>query len=112
MKTLKFSESKPELILKGEKNITWRINDEKNITVGDEISMCRTNGDEFARAEVVSVKEKALGDLTEEDKDGHERFESIENIIHRLSELYGVKVTPKTKLKIIKFKLLSHKTQS
>ena len=58
MKRLKFAEPLLQMILSGQKDTTWRINDDKNITVGDQLSFCYTNGREFARAEVIGVKEK------------------------------------------------------
>jgi len=49
MKQLKFSEPLSYLILSGKKDITWRINDNKNISVGDLISLCYNDGKEFAK---------------------------------------------------------------
>jgi hypothetical protein len=108
MKSLKFSDPKPELILKGRKISTWRINDEKGISAGDRLSLCHNSGKEFARAEVISTKEAALGSLSEEDRSDHEKFESEERMYQKYSEWYGFKVTPRTRVKVIKFKLLSH----
>jgi len=104
MKRLKFSEPLPKLILDGEKIYTWRINDEKNITVGDKLSLCYNDGREFAKAEVIAVKETTFADLTDEDKEGHEEFSSDEEMYTTYSEYYKMKVTPKTRLKVIKFK--------
>ncbi len=39
MKVLKFSELLPELVLKGKKDTTWRIDDKRGITVGDSLSV-------------------------------------------------------------------------
>jgi hypothetical protein len=107
MKQLKFIEPLPELILSGQKDTTWRINDEKRITVGDEISLCSIAGREFAKARVCWVKEKTFKDLTEEDRRGHETFFSDEEMYQTFSKYYKIKVTPKTKVKVIKFRLLS-----
>ncbi len=108
MKSLKFSDPKPELILEGRKRSTWRINDEKGISSGDSLSLCRNSGEEFARAVVISTKEAALEDLSEEDRSDHEKFESEERMYRKYSEWYGFRVTPKTMVKVIRFKLLSH----
>ena len=64
---LKFSEPLPQLILDGQKCTTWRINDDKEIAVGDKLSLCRGDGQEFAKAEVSQVNETAFENLTEED---------------------------------------------
>ena len=105
MKTLKFSEPLPKLILEGKKNISWRINDEKGITVGDKISLCHNSGEKFAEAIVIWIKETSFGGLTEEDIIGHEEFSSEEEMYQMYFKYYGFEVKPETKLKVIKFKL-------
>lgn len=106
MKRLKFSEPLPEKILNGEKDTTWRINDDKNIMVNDILSLCHKDGTEFAKAEVIKVKETTLGNLTDDDKKGHESFKSDEEMYKTYSAYYKTQVTSETKVKIIKFKLL------
>ena len=108
MKTLKFSEPLPNLILSGEKTTTWRINDEKDIETGDKLSLCNNSGKEFAKAEVISVKETVFGNLTKNDKETHEKFSSGKEMLQKYSKYYRMNVTPKTKVKIIRFKLLNH----
>ena len=106
MKTLKFANNLPKLILKGEKNITWRLNDDKNLNIGDEISLLRAESkEEFAKAIILSVKETTFGELTEEDWKGHEKFQSNEEMYRTYSKYYSIDVNSKTKLKIINFKL-------
>lgn len=106
MKILKFSEPLPGLILNGQKNTTWRINDDKEISIGDKISLCYVNGKEFAKAKVILVNEATFENLTEEDKRGHEKFSSIEEMYKTYSRYYNIKVKPETKVKIIKFEVL------
>lgn len=106
MKKLKFSDPLPGLVLTGQKDLTWRIEDEKGIVVGDELSLCSTEGQEFARAKVTGLKESTFGNMAEEDKKGHEEFSSDEEMYETYSKYYKMKVTPKTKVKIIRFKLL------
>lgn len=103
MKQLKFSN--PDLILKGNKSATWRINDDKNLSVGDYLSLCNVNGEEFAKAKIISVGETSFENLTEEDKRGHEKFSSDKEMYETYSRYYKMKVIPKTKLKVIKFQL-------
>jgi hypothetical protein len=90
----------------GRKYTTWRIGDEKNISVGDKLSLCFTNGTEFAKAEVIGVNETTFDALTDEEKGGHEKFPSDEEMYTTYSRYYKMEVTPKTKLKIIKFRLI------
>ncbi len=106
MKQLKFAEPLSQLVLNGQKHTTWRINDEKKITVGDKLSLCHIDGREFAKAKVIQVKEITFEKLTEEDKKDHERFLSDEKMYQTYSRYYNIKVTSKTELKVIKFKLI------
>lgn len=106
MKKLKFVDNLPDLILSGKKIVTWRINDEKNISTGDELSLCDLDGNEFAKAKAIDVKETTFENLTEDDKEGHERYSNDEEMYKVFSKLYNMNVTPKTELKIIKFELI------
>lgn len=105
MKQLMFADPLPELIIAGKKTVTWRINDKKDINVGGPLSLYRNNGNEFARAEVTHVKETVFGRLTKEDKNGHEKFSSDEEIYQTYSHYYDMTVTPETPLKMIRFSL-------
>ena len=80
MKLLHFSEPLPDIILEGSKDTTWRINDQKDISIDDILSLCHNDGTEFARAKVLWVKETKFGLLTEDDKEGHEKFSSDEEM--------------------------------
>ena len=106
MKQLKFSEPLPKLVLGRQKDTTWRINDNKQITAGDQLSLCYNDGQEFAKTEVIWVKETTFQNLTEEDKEGHEKFSSEKEMYQTYSGYYNMKVEPKTRVKIIKFRLL------
>lgn len=106
LKRLKFSEPLPKLILNGEKNSTWRIDDDKNILVNDPLSLCYNDGREFAKAKVILAKETNFENLTKEDKEGHEKFLSDEEMYKTYSNYYKTEVGPKTKIKIVKFKVL------
>ncbi len=97
----------PELILNGTKTTTWRINDEKNISVGDELSFCRNDDTEFAKVIVVSVKMTTFGKLSKEDMAGHEEFNSEEEMYKIYSDYYKFSVKPETELKVIKFKVIN-----
>ena len=105
MKTLKFTEPKPGLILNRKKDTTWRISDEKGIAEGDTLSLCRTDGKEFAKAEVTLTKETSIRDLMKSDMKGHEKITENE-ALRKLSGYYHMKVMPQTSVKVIKFRLL------
>lgn len=106
MKKLKFANGLPELILNGKKTVTWRINDDKNLSDNDTISCCRLDGTEFAQAKITSVKETTFEELTEEDKRGHETFESDEQMYKTFQRYYNMEITPKTKVKVVRFEML------
>ena len=107
MKQLKFADPLPQLILDGKKSTAWRIDDKKNIARGDRLSLCCNDGREFAKAVVIRTKETFFKDLTDDDKEGHEKFSSEEDMYQTYSRYYNMRVNPKTRLKIIKFRLLS-----
>ena len=107
MKTLKFREILSKLILNKKKNSTWRLFDDKNISIGDKISfIIWETGKEFAQAKITSVKEATLGKMDKKDLEGHERFLSKEEMYKTYSKYYNKKVDSDSQLKIIRFKLL------
>lgn len=107
MKTLKFRKNLSKKILDGTKTTTWRLFDDKNLKRGDIISLLIwEDKKEFAKAKIIEVKEKTLEKLDESDWKGHEKFNSKKEMYETYSRDYDKKVTPKTKLKIIKFKLI------
>lgn len=105
MKKLKFAEPLPELVLSGEKDTTWRIGDEKDLSIDDELSLCNNNDEEFARARIIWIKETTFENLTFEDKEGHEKFNSDEKRYSTYSRYMNKEINSQTKVKVIKFKL-------
>ncbi len=107
MKFLKFAEPLPGLILSGEKNTTWRIEDEKYLRVNDVVTCLRKKDlSEFVKIKIISVKETTFENLTKEDKLGHEKFNSINDMLNTYSIYYGFEVNLKTILKVIKFEII------
>ncbi|MBU4480120.1 ASCH domain-containing protein [Patescibacteria group bacterium] len=107
MKTLKFRENLSKLILKGDKDTTWRLFDDKDLTEGDEVSfVVKETLKEFAKAKIIGMRETTFGELTEEDWDGHEKFESEEEMYKIYSGYYNKEVNKNSLVKIIKFKLI------
>ena len=65
MKTLKFDPSLVPLVLDGSKTSTWRLFDDKDLQVGDHLSLVNSaDKQEFAQAEIIEVREKKLGEIT------------------------------------------------
>jgi hypothetical protein len=109
MKIIKFRAILKELILKGKKDSTWRLFDDKNISKNDRISLVEwETGEEFAKGLIVDVKEKQFHQLTRKDKADHEKFKSEDSMYKTYSTYYGKKIKPLTKIKIIKFKLINY----
>src|SRR4030043_1630759 len=104
MKMLKFAN--PDLIMDGRKNTTWRVNDEKNLSVGDILSLSDITGKEFAKARITSVKETVFEGLKKEDRQGHEEFPSDVDMYRTYSKYYKKKGQPRTRVKVKKFQVL------
>lgn len=104
MKTLKFKPHLVERILGGTKTSTWRLFDDKDLQVGDELAfMDKETGSQFGTAKVTDMKIKTLGTLTDEDWEGHEKYKSEEEMYEHYRSYYGEKVGPDSELKIISF---------
>ena len=105
-KTIKFRDLLVELVQKGEKDSTWRLFDDKDLQVGDEVDLINWNtGEKFADAVLTEVREKQLNKLEPLDFEGHEKFESEEAMYEAYRTYYGDRVTPDTMVKIIRFKM-------
>ena len=108
MKTLKFKDYLVSKILDGSKIITWRLFDDKDLNIGDELLFINSDsGKEFAKAEIIGVREKKLGEITEADfEEGHEKYKSQEDMLVHYRDYYGEKVDLSSVIKIIKYKLI------
>ena len=107
MKRLKFRAHLKELILGGEKTTTWRLFDDKNLSVGDKlVFVVAETGEEFATAEITSVQETVMGKLTKDDWAGHETYTSDKDMYKHYEGYYNRPVDDDSQIKIIKFKLL------
>jgi len=106
LKTLKFAPDLVPLVLSGEKTVTWRLFDDKNLQVGDELALVnKGTGEEFAKAYITSLKAKTLGQITSDDYSGHETYSGQEEMMETYRKYYGDKVTQETEVKILKFEL-------
>jgi len=104
MKRLKFKPELCELILKGEKTATWRLFDDKDLALGDEIEFINSeSGEVIGSGKITKLKLTTLGNLDENDWEGHESFESEAEMYETYRGYYGDKVTPDSELKIITF---------
>lgn len=104
-KNLKFKDHLAKMVLAGEKTTTWRLFDDKDLSVGDSVDLInKDTGEVFARATLTVVYEKTLGTLEEKDFEGHERFGSMDLLYQTYKSYYPDRgIGPDTKLKIIHF---------
>lgn len=106
-KGIKFRDYLVPLVLSGEKTATWRLFDDKDLAAGDLIDLNEFGKEEpFGTAEITHVITKKFGDLTTQDKIGHESYSSDEEMYKTFSRYYKTQVTAHTELKIIHFKLM------
>lgn len=104
MKTLKFRPELCELILRGEKTATWRIFDDKDLQVNDEIDFANSEtGKSFGTGKIANLKITTLGNLKPQDWLGHETYSSVEEMYETYRGYYGDRVGPDSELKIIDF---------
>lgn len=112
-KSIKFRDHLVKLVMSGEKDATWRLFDDKELSEGDVIDLVNWNTKEvFGEAKLTKVYEKKLGDVEESDFDGHEKYQSEEEMYKTYRTYYGDKVGPETVVKIIRFKPLYVKDSS
>lgn len=112
MKTLKLDHELADMVRRGDKTTTWRIYDDKDIRVNDQIELLdKVNpGDPstwqpVGTARVDKVVEKRLGDVTTMDFEGHGDFKSREEMLKVYQKYYGPQVTFETPIKMIHFTL-------
>lgn len=110
MKTLKLDHELAQQVASGEKTSTWRINDEKDISVNDEVQLIdkvdprnRSTWRPIGIAAVDKVMQKRIGELTIEDMEGHAEYQSTEDLLEELRGYYGSEVTEQTAVKLIHF---------
>jgi hypothetical protein len=107
IKQLKFMDWMVPLIMSGKKNSTWRLFDDKDLKTGDLVDFIeRPSLKTFARARLIDVQEKPFSQLTDKDKQGHEEFNSDEEMYRTYKKYYHQRVGPEKKVKIIKFRII------
>ena len=104
MKTLKFKTHLVTEILTGRKTSTWRLFDDKDLTIGDEIEFINKETLEpFGTGKIESLYTKTLGTLEDADWEGHERFASEAEMYATYRTYYGDQVNEQSEVKIISF---------
>ncbi len=113
MKTLKLDHELANLVRNGEKTSTWRIFDDKDLHVNDEIELVDKvdpsdpqTWEVFSIARIDRLIEKRIGDIVEADFEGHGTYTSPEKMLEAYKGYYGSNVTLETPIKMVHFSLL------
>lgn len=111
MKTLKFEHDLARLIAIGKKTATWRLFDDKDLSVGDVIRVIDKvdrgrpeTWKAIGTAHINTVIQKRLADIEASDYEGHEPFLSKHEMLKTYQKYYGPDVSFDTVVKIIRFR--------
>jgi hypothetical protein len=90
VKTLKFDHESAQDVLSGKKSATWRLYDDKDLSVNDRIKIIdklnpdsETTWQVIGEARVNEIVEKKLDDVTDKDMAGHEVFSNLPPALRR-----------------------------
>lgn len=110
MKALKLEHMLAQQVLAGTKTSTWRLFDDKDLSVNDDIKLIdKVDPDKpetwrvIGIAHIKTIIQKRLGDIEPEDYVGHERFLSRDEMLETYRGYYGDDVNFDTVVKIIRF---------
>ena len=110
MKTLKFEHTGAQQLTSGQKTATWRLFDDKDLSVDDSIKFIDkvqpgdpSSWQVIGKGKVTQVLAKKLGSVTRQDMVGHEQFNSPEEILDKYRGYYGARVTPDDIVKVVRF---------
>lgn len=104
MKSLKFTAEQIPEIEQGRQTSTWRIFDDKELSVGDELQFINCdNATVFGYGLVGQIVIKRIKDLNEFDQDGHKKYDNLGQIITEFTRFYGPGVTADTIIKVVKY---------
>ena len=97
-KILRFEEKLVHLVLSGKKTSTWRLFDDKNLGIGDELILQNKDTKEnFAKATITGVKDSDFA--------GHETYANTDEMYKAYRSYYGDNVGPSSVIKMIDFRL-------
>jgi ribonuclease HI len=113
MKQLKFNHNFAESIVDGTKTATFRVNDDKDIRVGDKIQLVdKVLGDHPTswtipgELKVVSIDMVPLNKLTKNQMSNAESFENLDEMLQTFRRFYGEHVMMDTPIMVLNFEFL------
>lgn len=109
MKTLKFNHEAAQLLLNGRKTSTWRLYDDKDLSVDDRLKILDKVDPKdpktwkvVGQADVTETTEKKLGSL-KADELSEEGFRTVDDALNTYQSYYGDRVDLQTPVKILRF---------
>ena len=110
MKKLKFDHTNAKSIVSGDRTVTYRFKDDKDIAVGDRVEVVdKVEVDEPAKweipgyVEVIGIEELPLKDVELEKFGADKGMVSKENMIKLFQRYYGEGISDKSSIKEIHF---------
>lgn len=104
MKTLKFNTEKTEMIENGLKTTTWRVFDDKDLTVGDELKLINSDTKEmFGYATIDEIITKRIETMNDIDRIDHPSCKNNDDVVKMMQTFYGNRIDNKTIVKVVKF---------
>lgn len=110
MKTLKFDHEQAQLIERGSKISTWRLYDDKDLSVNDDVRIIDKQNPKdpktwtiIGTAKVTEIVQKRLEDITEQHLKADHAYSTKKEMINTYRQYYGDRVTGATPVKIIYF---------
>jgi len=110
MKTLKLDHQLAQDVVAGKKTSTWRLYDDKDLSVNDTVKLLDKVDPSrpetwkvIGEAHITTVIQKRLGDVADDDYEGHNPYESQQAMLHSYQKYYGQQVDLDTPIKIIRF---------
>lgn len=115
MKTLKLNHNLAKAVKTGEVTVTWRLNDDKNISVNDELEfidkvdpMRPDTWRVIGKAKVDQVTQKRLNEVTDADLDAR-GTESRSAMLANYQQYYGSDAGPDSPVKVVHFSFEPYK---
>lgn len=110
MKSLKLNHDFAQLVVKGKQTSTWRINDDKDLHVNEDIQLIDkvdpidpSSWVSIGVGRITSILEKQLGSISKVDMEGAETFVSTKELLATFRGYYGAQVHLETPVKLIRF---------
>lgn len=110
MKSLKFNPRAIPLIITGTKRATWRLLDDKNLSVDDEVEFVNSvTGEAFGLGRLTQITIKKLGDVDLTSDEAEETYDSQEAMYDAFRKYYDDTIGPDTHVKIVQFDFAPYK---